>query len=157
MQHATVGGIRERDVLERDGPARPLEGVRVGALLDVRLLVQHGEGPLGAREVTLERGDLAADGLHRIEQLRDVAHHQQQAAERQRARLNVGDPQEEDQRRADPHEQPEGDAEPPLPQRESYPAPHPLVRPADKAVSLPLLLPEHLHDAEGAEDLVNHR
>ena len=69
----------------------------------------------------------------------------------------MGDPKEEDQRGAYPHEQPQGDAETSLPQRESHPAPHALVRPADKAVSLPLLLPEHLHDAEGAEDLVNHR
>src|SRR2546426_7835624 len=115
-----------------DGSARPLEGSRVRALVDVRCLVQHREGPFGAREVALERGHLAADRLDRIVQLADVSEHQQQLARRQDPGADVGDAEKQHERRSHADDQPDGDVEAALGERQADAALHALARAADE-------------------------
>src|SRR2546425_35981 len=79
-------------------------GVR--SLLDIRRLVEEGEGPLSTRQVELEGRRLPADRPERLVELGEVAHHHQQLTQSQQSGPDVADADQEDGRRASRRDQP---------------------------------------------------
>ena len=94
--------------------AGPRDGTRIRFLDHIRGLIQQRESPFRPRQVRLHVCHLLAHGLQGRIKLRQVAHHQEQSAQRQRAGLNVPHTDEKNRRHAQRRDQRHHKAKTPL-------------------------------------------
>ena len=157
MQDRPVFFVCKRDVTESHGAGRTHEWLGVGSLSDIRRFVKQSKGPLGAGEMGLHRGHFFADGLQRAVKLCQIAHHQEQIAQRQRSRLDIVYSDEKDSRHSRCGDQRHQETEAAFGESQTDAGPHALVRFSDEALLFTVLLAECLHHAGRSQHLVHHR
>src|SRR5207249_9486416 len=82
-EHEPARLVGEGDMVERHLAPGAKQPPRVWPLAHVWLFVQLRERPLGALQVALKARDLTGGGLERVVELSQVAHDEQQLAERE--------------------------------------------------------------------------
>jgi hypothetical protein len=103
----------------------------------------------------LQARDLPADRLHRLVELAEVAHDEEQLAERHVAGVHALHPDEQDGAGAQGGDHGDQQTERPVDQRDAQAGAHPLDRAVHEAVLLAVLLAEGLDDAQGGHHLLH--
>ena len=157
VQDGTILGVGEGDVAEGDGATRARKVPGRRPLFDIRPLIEQGEGALGTGQMKLQARGFPADGLERLIELGEVAHHHEQLAQGEHARPDVADADQEHGRRAGRRGQPDQEVVAPLEPGQAHVRPRAVPGAAEEAPFLACLLTERLDDPQRAQDLLHDR
>src|SRR2546428_1767256 len=157
VQDRTMLAVGEGDVAKRDGAAGPPEELGIRSLLDVRWLVEQGEGPLGTRQMELEGCGLPADRLQGLIELVHVSHHHEQLAQGEHPGADVADADEEHGGHSGSSREPYKEVEAAFQAGEAQPDPHAFSGAADEARPFPRFLAERPDDTQRAPNLPHNR